>query len=314
MQRIIFSCALLLVLSLMSTAARAEQFSGTWSITPGDRAGQVHLRIEYRRTDANGNEEWDESSDVLLSQLHGLSAADVNGTGSHTFSMVRDAGAFNAQGSFSGGHGGGTWTFVPDRNFAGELSKRGAGTPSDKQQFQLAMGGFKLTTLDTLLQNGFQRPNVDDLVRMSEHGVNDEYVNAMKGLRLTPKTVAELIRLRDHGVSVAYAADMLHRAPQLTAEDLVDLRDHGVTTQYMQALAQGGYGNVPPSQAERMMDHGVSSGYLAGLHRLGYHPSPDELVRLVDHGVSVAFIERMRSHGYSRLSVDDLIRLRDHGF
>lgn len=287
----------------MSTVARAEQFSGTWSITPADKAGQVHLRIEYRHSDANGDEEWDESRDVPAPQMHGGS-----------FTLSRDAGDFNAQGSFSGGHGGGTWTFVPNRNFASELRKRGVGAPTDKQQFQLAMGAFKLATLDTLLQSGFQRPNVDDLVRLSEHGVSDEYVNAMKGLRFSPKTAAELVRLRDHGVSPAYAADMLKRAPQLTAEDLVELRDHGVTTEYMQALAQGGYGNVSPSDAERMMDHGVSRNYLAGLHRLGYHPSPDELVRLVDHGVSVAFIERMRSHGYSRLSVDDLIRLRDHGF
>jgi hypothetical protein len=301
MQRIIFSCALLLVLSLMSTAARAEQFSGTWSITPSDKAGEVHLRMDYRHTDANGDEEWDQSSDVPLPRAG-------------TFSIVRDAGTFNAQGSFSGGRGGGTWTFVPNRGFAGELRKRGAGTPNDKQQFQLAMGGFKIATLDTLLQSGFQRPNVEDLVRLSEHGVSGDYVNAMKGLRFSPKTVAELIRLRDHGVSPAYAADMLQRAPQLTAQDLIELRDHGVSTEYMQALAQGGYGNVSPSDAERMMDHGVSREYLAGLHRLGYHPTPGELVRLADHGVSVAFIQRMRRHGYSRLSVDDLIRLRDHGF
>lgn len=314
MQRIIFSCALLLVLSLMGATARAEQFSGTWSITPGDKAGEVHLRMDYRRADANGNEEWDESSDVPLSQLRGLSAADLNGNGARTFSMARDAGDFSAQGSFNGGRGGGTWTFVPNRGFASELRKRGAGTPNDKQQFQLAMGGFKIATLATLLQSGFQRPNVDDLVRLTEHGVNNEYVGAMKGLRFSPKTVEELVRLRDHGVSPAYAADMLQRAPRLTAEDLIELRDHGVSTEYMQALAQGGYGNVSPSDAERMMDHGVSRSYLAGLHRLGYHPSPDELVRLADHGVSVAFIERMRNHGYARLSVDDLIRLRDHGF
>jgi hypothetical protein len=82
----------------------------------------------------------------------------------------------------------------------------------------------------------------------------------------------------------------------------------------MEALSNGGYGNVSPSDAERMMDHGVSAAYLAGLRRLGYHPGPDDLVKLVDHGVSISFIERMRSHGYAHLTVDDLIRLRDHGF
>lgn len=313
MQRLFFSCALLLVLSLMSATARAETFSGTWSITPGG-TGTVHLRVEYRHADSNGNEEWDQSSDVPLSQLRGLSATDLNGTGMKSFSIVEDAGDLRAQGSFQSGRGGGTWTFVPNAAFASALQQRGAGTPSEKQQFQLAMGGFKIATLDTLLHSGFQRPSVDDLVRMTEHAVSSDYVDAMKGLRFSPKTVGELVRLRDHGVSARYAADMLRRAPQLTAEDLVDLRDHGVSTEYMQALAQAGYGNIAPSEAEKLMDHGVSRNYLAGLQRLGYHPAPDDLVRLADHGVSVAFIERMRGHGYKSLSVDDLIRLRDHGF
>lgn len=50
------------------------------------------------------------------------------------------------------------------------------------------------------------------------------------------------------------------------------------------------------------------------LQHLGYMPSAEELVRLVDHGVTVSFIQRLRSHGYTHLTADDLIRLRDHGF
>jgi len=261
--------------------------------------------MDYRRTTSTGNEEWSESEDVPVSQIH----RDGNG-----FTLTRDAGQFRAAGVFSGNQGAGTWTFIPSPAFAQDLAHRGVGAPNDKQQFQLGMGSFKLATLDTLLSNGFQHPSVADLVRLSEHGVSNDYLNAMKDLRFSPKTIDELIRLRDHGVDPAYARDMLRRAPQLTAEDLIELRDHGVSSRFMEALSNAGYGGVSPSDAERMMDHGVSQEYLAGLRRLGYHPGVDDLVRLVDHGVSIAFIERMRSHGYTHLSVDDLIRLRDHGF
>lgn len=315
MKRIVFSCALLLVLSLMIATARAESFSGTWIITPGDRAGQVDLRLQYHRADALGKEEWDESGEVPVSDLHGLSAADVHANRARkTFTIGQDAGAFRADGTFSGGQGAGTWQFEPSAAFREELRRRGVGLPSEKQQFQLAMGRFKIATLDTLLSSGFERPSVSDLVAMSAHGVSDEYVNAMKGLRLSPKAVSELIRMRDHGVTPLYAADMLRRSPQLTAKDLVELRDHGVSSEYIEALAQGGYANVSPAQAERMRDHGVSPNYIQGMQRLGYHESVDDLVRLVDHGVTVSFIERMRTHGYTHLSVDQLIRLRDHGF
>lgn len=315
MKRVMFSCALLLVLSLMNAAARAESFSGTWSIAPSNKAGQVDLRLQYRRADAIGNEEWDESSDVPLTELHGLTDADLHSSGARkTFTLAEDAGEFRADGTFSGGEGAGTWIFAPSSSFGNALRRRGVDGPTEKQQFQLAMGRFKLATLDTLLRSGFERPSMTDLVAMSGHGISDEYVSAMRDLRFSTKTVSELIRLRDHGVDSRYATDMLRRAPQLNADDLIELRDHGVSSEYMQALVQGGYANISPAQAERMRDHGVNHTYIEGLQRLGYHPSADDLIRLIDHGVSVSFIERMRNHGYTHLSVDELIRLRDHGF
>jgi hypothetical protein len=305
MKRVVSACALLLVFSLLWTQARAESFTGTWSITPSDKAGMVQLRMDYRRVSGSSNEEWSQSDDVPVAELH------RQGNG---FTLTRDAGQFRAVGVFNGNQGAGTWTFVPSSTFAQELQRRGVGTPTEKEQFELAIGAFKLATVDTLLQSGFQRPSPSDLIRLTEHGVSNDYLNAMKGLRFQPKTIDELVRLRDHGVDPAYAQNMLRRAPQLSAEDLIELRDHGVSNRFMEALSNGGYGNVSPSDAERMMDHGVSAAYLAGLRRLGYHPGPDDLVKLVDHGVSISFIERMRSHGYAHLTVDDLIRLRDHGF
>lgn len=309
-----FLCSVLLVLSLMAQPVRADSYSGTWS-AQANNSTNVHLRLEYRHADASGNEEWDESHDVPISQLHGLSASDFTSSGEHkSFSIVRDAGTMRADGWFAGGNGSGSWTLVPNPSFASALARRGVGAPSQKQQFQLAMGDFKLSTLDQLLNSGFQRPSIDDLVAMSEHGVTDEYIAAVRNVPMRPKTVHELIRMRDHGVDAEYAAQMLSRDRNLTSEDVIELRDHGVSADFMKSIVANGYGSVTPQQAERLRDHGVSAEYLSGLRALGYHPSVDDLVRLVDHGVSISFIQKMRSHGYAHLSADDLIRLRDHGF
>ncbi len=287
MKRVAFLCAALLIVSLTQTRADADTFSGTWTAQPSQTAGQVHLRLEYERADAFGNEQWDESSDVPIAQLRGVSTADFQSGGMHkSFAIERDAGVMQSDGWFGQGRASGSWTFVPSASFANELNRRGAGTPTQKQQFQLAIGNFKLATLDMLLSDGFERPSVADLVAMTEHGVTDAYIDGVKMLPIRPKSVGELIRMRDHGVN----------------------------PEYLQALASAGYTGIASDDAVRMRDHGVSANYIAGLRRLGYHPQPDELVRLVDHGVSIAFIERMRSHGYTHLSADDLIRLRDHGF
>lgn len=257
MKRAVFSCALLLVLSLMSSAARAESFSGTWSITPGDKAGQVDLRVQYHRADAFGNEEWDESGEVPISDLHGVTAADLHANGARkAFTIVQDGGAFRADGTFSAGAGAGTWQFEPSGAFRDELQRRGVGSPSEKQQFQLAMGRFKLATLDALLSSGFERPSVGDLVAMSAHGVNDEYVNAIKGLRFSPKTVSELVRMRDHGVSHSYIVGLQHLGYRPSVDDLVRLVDHGVSVSFIERMRMHGYTRLSVDELIRLRDHG----------------------------------------------------------
>lgn len=259
----------------MMAGARADSYSGTWSITPSSNAGQVHIELRYHHADATGSEEWDESHDMPAPQIR-----------DNSFTISSDAGEFHAQGTFiTPSQGGGIWTFTPSPTFASALERRGVGTPSEKDQFSLAMANFRLSTLDTLLASGFDRPSISDLVRMTQHGVSNDYVSQLKNVQFSQKNVESLVRLHDHGVTARYMQAMQSMGYRLSAEDLV-----------------------------RMVDHGVTVRYVQGLKDLGYRPSADELVRLVDHGVSLSFIQRMRSHGYTHLSADELIRLADNGF
>lgn len=241
----LFSCALLLVLSLIAIAARADSYSGTWSIQPSEKPGEVQLDMRWERVDANGHDSWEESDDVPAPQIR-------NGA----FTIAEDAGEFRAQGTFNGQSGAGTWTFVPNPQFGAELARRGVGTPNDFDTFRLAMARFKLSTLDTLLAAGFERPSVRDLVRMGEHGVGSDYIAAMKGLDFQPKTVESLIRLRDHGVSTKYMHDLWNLGYHPSAQELVRLRDHGVTAAFIQRLRSHGYNNLSADDLIRLRDHG----------------------------------------------------------
>jgi hypothetical protein len=280
---IVALCALLLA-SL--SPALAEDYGGTWTLEHSTQAGSVQLGVRYQKTTASGNEEWDDSQTVPWSDLRGLTSSDLDSNGvQRSFSIARDAGSFQAQGSLSHGHGAGLWTFAPSAVFNDQLRRRGIGAANSQQQFQLAMSGFQLSTLDRLLASGFQRPSAGDLVSMVEHGVSDRYIQELRGLGLHPNSAQALIRLRDHGVGGTFAAAVMKAFPGTTVDELVKLRDHGVGTAYMETFA-----------------------------RMGYRVSADDLIRLRDHGVTSSFIERLRSHGYTKLSVDDLIRLRDSGF
>jgi hypothetical protein len=248
-------------------------------------SGSGHVTLEYHRIQGHSEDSWTESFDATPAEIQPSVLAQLRSGGRRNFTVAEDAGQFQAQGDFSGDQGGGTWVFDPNPGFAEELARRGIGRPDDKQQFELAISRFRLASLDALAASGFERPSIDDLIRMIEHGVTASYIAAMKNVNIRPKSVSSLIRLRDHGVDPLYAEQMLRFDPGLSGDDLVELRDHG-----------------------------VSSAYVTTLSSLGYHPVPGDLIRLMDHGVSTSFIQRMRSHGYTHLSVEDLIRLRDHGF
>lgn len=266
--------------------ALAEEYSGTWTLEHSSEPGSAQLGLRYQKITNRGNQEWDESRPVPWADLRGVSSADLDSNGvSKSFSIVRDAGSFQAQGTLSRGHGAGVWTFSPSASFNDQLRRRGIASADAHQQFELAMAGFKLGTLDQLLASGFQRPSVADLVDMIDHGVSDRYIQELQGLGLHPNSAQALIRLRDHGVGGSFAAAVMKAFPGTTVDELVKLRDHGVGTAYMQTFA-----------------------------KMGLRVSAEDLIRLRDHGVTSSFIERLRSHGYTKLSVDDLIRLRDSGF
>lgn len=201
--------------------------------------------MRYHHVDASGDEQWEDSHTVPAPRVR-----------NNAFTIATDAGEFRAQGTFSGGNGGGTWTFAPNPGFASELQRRGVNAPSDKEQFELAMSGFKLSTLDALNAAGFAHPSAHDLVRMTDHGVTDDYVTAMKGLNFNPKTVDSLIRLRDHGVSVDYMRGLQQLGYNPSAQDLVRLADHGVSLDFIKRMRSHGYTHLSADDLIRLRDHG----------------------------------------------------------
>lgn len=214
-------------------------------MTPSSTPGSVQLELRYERIDNGDTDMSDESHDIPTPQVHG-----------NAFTVVEQAGEFHLQGTFSGGQGAGTWTFAPNPDFARELRQRGVAAPNDKEQFELALGHFTLAELDALLAAGFARPSPADLVRMQQHGIDADFIAAMKSLRFSPKTVDELVRLRDHGVTPRYISDLQRLGYTPSADELVRLRDHGVTAQYIERLRSHGYTHLSADDLIRLHDHG----------------------------------------------------------
>ncbi|HZO93128.1 MAG TPA: M56 family metallopeptidase [Candidatus Baltobacteraceae bacterium] len=108
--------------------------------------------------------------------------------------------------------------------------------------------------LDTLVKEGYPRPQVGELIDMEQDGVTADLVSAM--------------------------------APSHpSAEQLIRLARHGVSGRYVRAMAAAGYPNLTSGQLVGLVDAGVTPQFVKRLEAHGYsHPSVEELVKLAQAG------------------------------
>src|SRR6266699_614755 len=127
--------AVLLLIAFLAapllSAQRVVPAGGQWLIEPGERSAIIRLTIRYGERRSWDN--WNSQNDVPSSQLVGLSAADMRGSGVTVhFKIVRSAGTLDCEGWFDDGKGSGHFTYQPNPDFVAELAKRGVtGPPPD---------------------------------------------------------------------------------------------------------------------------------------------------------------------------------------
>src|SRR3989442_1527483 len=224
--------AVLLLASFLAASVLSAQHTvpsgGQWLIEPGERPGIVRLTIRYGERRYSDN--WNSQDDVPLSQLVGLSAADMGGSGAAVhFKIVRSAGTLTCEGWFDDGKGSGHFTYQPNPEF-----------------------------IESLNSAGYKNLGAEDLVRLRDHGVDGEYIADMKELGYAPSNLEELVEARDHGVDASYIVSLKEAGyERLSLQELRRARDHGVTRGFIQRVKARGYGNPSPDEVIRLRDRGL---------------------------------------------------------
>lgn len=309
----IASC-LTMVLLIARPASGQRAPTGHFHIERAGRGGDLQLTISDRADDfSHGNS----TLDIEPNALQGLARAQLDYTysGPVHFSLARDAGTITFDGTASSGEASGQYSFVPNQSFKAGLASRGHGSPSESEQFQLALFDVGYPLLDELKSQRYPTATIAELVRMGMHGVDIDYVHDMGALRYRFASVSELTRFRDHGVDPEFVSELQKAGyADLDAQELLRLKDHGVDGDFIGDLARVGFTRLSPSELLRARDHGVTASFIDGIKRAGYSGfSINDFVRLRDHGVSASFAKRMKARSSSTPTVQDLVYAMDHG-
>jgi beta-lactamase regulating signal transducer with metallopeptidase domain len=281
---------------------------GTWQLRRSTDGRTVQLTVSESENSFH-------STTMPVERLEGLAPSLLSGPGGIVrFSLRRDAGTFDFEGTLRSGAGGGTFTFVPSATFPVELVRRGFARPTNAQQQAMAWSDVGFAFIDELAAQKYARPDLQRLVSAAQHGVGVSYVKELAELGYRLGNVDALIRQRDHGVSPRFIRDLRAQGlDSLTADDLVRARDHGVSPEYVGELRTLGYARLSLDALIGARDHGISPSYVRDLRQLGYQLSLADLTRARDHGVSPEWLRKVNSRSAGHLSIDELVSLRDHG-
>jgi len=236
----------LLSLCGASTAQSQQTLTGTWTASVNDTSNKIQLNLALRSE--RGNHQSGQSFEY--SELQGLSSEQAHGSGAVKFSLVREAGRIDCEGSFQNGKGSGTFIFTGNQTFIANMKTRGfdfekhtgINHPEDPEERLFVATTVNVTTAlaDDLLASGFSSLNVDDLFKAAIFNVDGQFIREMKASGFS-LGMEDLVKARIFKVDpsfVAKAAEMGFANESF--DSLVKMQIFKVTPEFV-ALIPAGY-------------------------------------------------------------------------
>jgi hypothetical protein len=300
--------SLALALCLSGTAAQALEGSWVGSIEKAEPS-RIYLSLSHSGTSNMG-------AVFSIGAFTGLSADQMRSTTETPvrFSLDREAGRVDFEGTFRVGKGSGRFTFVSKPDYLESVRKLGvrSGASNDERLFALAMVDVSIDYIRSMIAEGYQEP-LDEYQTMRIFDVTPEHIRAMREVGFERITAEELVASRIHGITPEFVREMKEEGLQLSFDELQSARIHGVTPEFRDEMAKLGY-RVSFDQLTAFRIHGVTPGWISELKKLGYdHVDADDLVSTRIFGVTPEFIRSVAAAGFRDLPMSELISMRVHG-
>lgn len=274
-----------------SPAAAQSVLTGEWTASiDSDESGKLQLNLQ-RRTEKGGRSQMGQGYD--FSELQGLTREQVARGGAVRFSLVREAGTIECEGSFRDGKGSGTFRFTGSQSFVAAMKSRGfnfdedAEVASGKREhenrlFAAAALGVTTALADDLQAAGFGRLDVGDLFKATIFKVDSKFAREMKEAGF----------------------------PDLRMEDLVKARIFKIDAAFVSEVARMGFAGQPMETLVKMRIFKVTPEFISETRGEGLGDlSVEDLVKLKIFKIDSAFIRRAKADGVP-LEIEELVRRR----
>ena len=286
--RLFAGLALVTFLAASSVTHAQKTFSGEWKASVKDERDKLQLNLE-RRTERGSHNQMGQSYE--FSELQGLTREQAVSGGPVKFSLVREAGRIDLEGSFQDGKGSGTFQFTPNQGFVSAMKSRGfdfekaswndnGERESDDRLFAATALNVTTALADDLVASGFGQLNVDDLFKAAIFKIDSTFMREMKASGF----------------------------PNLTMEDLVKARIFKIDAQFVTKVAQMGFDKEPFESLVKMQIFKVTPEFVTEVRNEGLtNLSVEDVVKLRIFKIDADYIRQAKADGFP-LEVERLVQ------
>ena len=251
--RYFFALALITSVALLVwiSAAKAQTtLTGTWTASVSKDSSKINVNFE-RRSDKGGKSQHGQTYE--FSDFQGLSAQQALSDGPVKFSLVREAGRIDCEGSFQNGKGSGTFSFTGNAAFISAMKSRGfdfdadAHSDSHKEERLFAATTLNVTTAlaDDLASAGFGKLGVEDLFKAAIFKIDSTFMREMKASGFEKLGMEELVKARIFKID----AEFVKKVSQMgfdkePFESLVKMQIFKVTPEFLTEVRNEGLSDL----------------------------------------------------------------------
>lgn len=286
----LFVLSLALMVSVAGSNVAAQTvMTGDWTGTVEKGNSNINLNFD-RRSEKGGRHQMGHTYE--FSDLQGLTREQALSGGSVKFSLVREAGTIECEGTFQNGMGSGTFRFTGNQSFVSAMKSRGFDfdkntDPKDEHTAEnrlFTATGLNITTAlaDDLTSAGFGKLDVDDLFKAAIFKIDSAFMREMKATGF----------------------------PNMGMEELVKARIFKIDAKFVSEVTQMGFAKEPFESLVKMRIFKISPAFIAEVRNEGLTDvSIEDMVKLSIFKIDADYIRKAKAEGVP-IEVEQLVQKR----
>ncbi|HSK65125.1 MAG TPA: hypothetical protein VK893_14830 [Pyrinomonadaceae bacterium] len=275
-----------------SLLAAQSTLTGAWTASVSKEGNKLKLNLEreHKRGKSNMGQDFD------FTDLQGLTREQALNGGPVNFSLVREAGKIDLEGSFQNGKGSGTFRFTPNAAFVSAMKSRGfnfeANRGSDDKHrgedrvFAAAVLNVTTALADDLAAANFGKLGVDDLFKAAIFKIDSNFVREMKASGFENLGMEELVKARIFKIDAEFVRQVASLGfAKEPFESLVKLQIFKVTPEFISEVRNEGLTNLQIEELVKLRIFKIDAQYIREAKADG---TPLEVERLVQRKIGIA--------------------------